>query len=121
MRKLEPLFDAMKHKGTYKNAIIVIHGDHGSRINLAEPQAANASTMTLDDYIDGFSTLFALKAPSVSPGIDQRMLPLPRLLAYAATRDEQHLNKPPRPTVYIAGGTSKFTGFSLPKFPALPD
>ncbi len=121
VRKLELLFDAMKRNGSYKDAIIVLHGDHGSRINLAKPNAAEMSTMSIDDYIDGYSTLFALKAPGVPPGVDRRMLPLSQLLAYATTRDERSLSKPPRPTVYIANDESTYTGFSLPEFPALPD
>lgn len=121
MRKLEDLFEAMKRGGTYKDAIIVIHGDHGSRISKAEPSAKTMPEMTVDDHMDGFSTLFVLKAPGISPGVDPRMLPLSQLLAYAATRDDRNLAEPSRHTVFVENGPSDFTEIPLAEFPPLAD
>ena len=39
--------------------------------------------MLRQDYIDAFSTLFAVKAPHITPGYDLRMLPLEQLLRHA--------------------------------------
>lgn len=121
MRKLEPLFAVMKRNGTYENAIIVIHGDHGSRISKLEPTAGNESALSLEDFLDGYSTLFVLKAPGVSPGVDLRMLPLPNLLSFAVTRDAQGPVPDTSPTVFVGGAAEKFIELSLPAFPALPD
>ena len=121
MNKLKQLFDAMKRNGTYQNAIIIIHGDHGSRINRAEPGMAGKSAMSINDYIDSYSTLFALKAPGVSPAIDTRMLPLPRLLDYAASRDEHRLSKPLRPFVYFPDNEASYIKVALPDLPGLAD
>ncbi|NKB58335.1 MAG: hypothetical protein GKS00_18575 [Alphaproteobacteria bacterium] len=121
MRELEALFDVMKRNGTYERAVIVVHGDHGSRINVVEPNAANASKMTADDYIDGYSTLFALKAPGLTPGVDSRMLPLSRLLAFALGRDERFLSDPARATVYLPDGSGGRIEVPLPSFPAQLD
>ncbi|MBT4626345.1 MAG: hypothetical protein HOC63_06600 [Rhodospirillales bacterium] len=117
MRKLQPLFDAMRKKGTYEDAVIIIHGDHGARITRIDPEAGNAQQMTRDDYIDSFSTLFALKAPGVVPGNDDRMASLPQLLAYAADRREENLNENSKPYVYLSSGDDKFVRSQIPEFP----
>ena len=112
LRKLTTLFDAMKAAGSYEKAIILIHGDHGSRIALIDPTAENLSRLTPDDHIDSFSTLFAAKVPGLAPGIEAGASPIsailpyllgvpdapPRLLespeAYFAADDESHVLSP---------------------------
>lgn len=112
LRKLATLFDAMKAAGSYEKAIILIHGDHGSRIALIDPTAENLSRLTPDDHIDSFSTLFAAKVPGLAPGIEDGASPIsailpyllgvtdppPRLLehpeAYFATDDETYVKFP---------------------------
>ena len=121
MRKLQPLFDAMKEKGTFDKAIIIIHGDHGARITRINPEAGNARQMTGDDYIDGFSTLFALKAPGVAPGTDERMAPLPRLLAYATDRREEGLLENIAPYVYLSDGGDEYVRTPIPEFPLVSE
>ena len=56
---LEELFDSIKENPQAKNAIVVVHGDHGSRI------AVNAQSERLFTY----STLFAVRHPNTSHGI----------------------------------------------------
>jgi len=82
LRKLAVLFDAMKAAGTFEKAIIVVHGDHGSRITLADPTAENMSRLTPDDYIDDFSTLFAAKMPGLAPGVEAGASPISATLPY---------------------------------------
>jgi hypothetical protein len=112
LRNLTKLFDAMKAAGSYEKAIILIHGDHGSRIGLIDPTAENISRLTPGDYIDSFSTLFAAKVPGLAPGIDADVSPIsailpnllgvpdvpPRLLAspeaYFAANDETYVLSP---------------------------
>lgn len=116
-RKLERLFDAMKRAGTYEKSIIVIHGDHGARINLSTPLATNRQQHSVMDYVDGFSTLFAFKAPGVVAGLDPRMLSLSRLLKYAASRDEKHLSTLSFPTIYLYKDEFDYIKAPLPDFP----
>lgn len=116
LQKIEALFDVMRRNGTYESAVIVIHGDHGARINLIEPSAAAAAKMTADDFIDSFSTLFAIKAPGVLPGVDRRMLPLVNLLEYAVARDERLLSEAAIPSVYLAEDDAQFKNMPLPGF-----
>ena len=125
MRRLERLFVTMQHNGIFDSATIIVHGDHGSRINLVEPSVANLPSMSLDDYLDGYSTLFAIKAPGVSPGVDGRMLSLSNLLDYAATRGElrpQKLSQArTQARAYVGSTDGGHAGFLVPEFPASPE
>lgn len=118
-KRLAELFAALKRAKSFDRATIVIHGDHGARIGLTDPETATVSTLTLADYIDGYSTLFAFKTPGAPAGIDPRMLPLPSLLSYAADRDENSLLSVPAPTVFIADGNNPAKPYPLPAFPAV--
>ena len=64
---LDKLFEEMNAHGQFDDSIILVHGDHGSRIVRTEPVMKNMETLTEQDLIDGFSTLFAVKFP-VRPG-----------------------------------------------------
>ncbi len=121
MRKLETLFAALKRSGTFRNAIIVIHGDHGSRIGMTEPTLKTVSTLSGDDYVAAFSTLFALKAPALPAGTDTLMLPLPLLLDFAGGRDERTLANRPRPTVFVGSEGPNYVSVPLAAFPARAD
>jgi hypothetical protein len=79
-RRLERLFAILKGSGQFERAIILIHGDHGSRITRSPLYAYAHDRLTPDDYQDGFSTLFALKAPGIEPGYDRDPWPIGRLL-----------------------------------------
>ena len=71
----------MRAAGLYDEAIIFVHGDHGSRIGLVEPSASDKELLSRDDYIDHFSTLFAVKAPWIEPGYDLGLRPVQELFA----------------------------------------
>jgi hypothetical protein len=68
------------------DAIVVVHGDHGSRISIGGP------TPPATDSSDTFSTLFAVRGPGIVPGLDTRPLAVSCLLAEFAARD---FNEPP--------------------------
>jgi len=82
LRRLTVLFDAMKAAGSYDDAIIIIHGDHGSRIVQVEPTAENISQLTSEDHRDSFSTLFAAKMPGLAAGTDATVAPISVILPY---------------------------------------
>jgi hypothetical protein len=60
-----------------QDAIIIIQGDHGSRITLVDPTQPGASP---PDFADSYSTLFAIRSASLEPGYDRRLLPITCLL-----------------------------------------
>lgn len=78
--KLEMMFNRWRRAGLFDRMKIIIHGDHGSRIFLHEPNWPNRDLLLTSDYIDSFSTLFTLKAPSLKPAYDRRMVAVQDLL-----------------------------------------
>jgi hypothetical protein len=60
-----------------QDAIVVIQGDHGSRITLVDPPRRGSSP---SDYVDSYSTLFAVRAPAIGAGYDRRLAPVTCLM-----------------------------------------
>ena len=79
--RLGDIFDAMREAGTYRDALIIVHGDHGSRINLIDPSIDAIDRMADSDFLDAFSTLFAIKAPGIEPGYDLSTRSIQELVA----------------------------------------
>jgi arylsulfatase A-like enzyme len=102
-RKLNELFEEMMRHGVYEDAIIIIQGDHGSRIDTGPPRPG-VLNLSERDFIDGFSTLYAIKLPGLNPGYDRRALPIDELF----TRHIRDGKLPPGadwappPLVYLA-------------------
>ena len=82
--RLQDMFDRWRQIGVYDRMLIVIQGDHGSRIWLHTPIAANKDRLVPSDYTDGFSTLFAVKAPGLEAAYDSRMVAIQDLLPAVA-------------------------------------
>jgi hypothetical protein len=120
-KRLDSLFSAMKRAGSFDDATIVIHGDHGARIGLTDPAAGTVSQLTPADYADAYSTLFVVKAPDTNAGVDSRMLPLADLMSYAGNRRDDRLSEPQTPTVFVDTGEASATPFPLPRFPGLTE
>lgn len=80
---LARLFEAMKQAGVWRDALVVVQGDHGSRITLHTLTAENALRLTPQDLSDAFSTLFAVRKAGVDAGLVQGPRALPELLAEA--------------------------------------
>ena len=120
--KLEQLFNQMKAAGIYDDSIIILQGDHGSRIVLTEPFAANRDVLTHQDIIDGFSTLFAIKIPGQEGGYDTSPLPLEQLLLKGVSdfTDASPTFAPNRPSqfVYLLDG-NKLQFVQIP-YPGTP-
>jgi hypothetical protein len=78
--KLDELFTRMEHAGIFQNSVIIIHGDHGSRIMKTEPTIENELTLSTQDIVDGYSTLFAVKIPKQFWHYDSNPYPIEYLL-----------------------------------------
>ena len=86
MIQLGGIFDALRQSGTFQDALIIVQGDHGSRINIVEPLDKTAERMANSDYLDAFSTLFAVKAPGIEAGYDNSVRSIQELVtSWAAT------------------------------------
>jgi hypothetical protein len=70
MRKIDQLLAAIP-SDLRRDAIVIVQGDHGSRIGLVDP-VATATPPGPSDYADHFSTLFAVRAPGLGATYDEQ-------------------------------------------------
>lgn len=84
MTMVDGLLAGLERRGLLDDATIIVNGDHGSRIPLHFPRAETLAGGVLSerDYIDTFSTLYAIKAPAVAPGYVREPASLVQLLAH---------------------------------------
>lgn len=101
--RLQAMFDRLRVMRAYGDAIIIVHGDHGSRIAQVAPRAGNLKRLAAQDFRDAFSTLFAVKAPGFEPGYDATLAPVSRLLAQAIGRPDLSRGPAGQATVYLEG------------------
>lgn len=81
LRKVDAAYAAVSRSQAGRDFIMVVHGDHGSRITSVNPTAENIGKYGRDDLVAGFATLFAIRAPRIAAGYDDRPAAVPRLLA----------------------------------------
>ena len=79
--RLAAFFERMKVSDLFEEAIIIVHGDHGSRIATANFRFISPDDLTEQDMVDHFSTLFAAKAPHVAPGYHSDLRSIQSLFA----------------------------------------
>ncbi len=60
-----------------RKAVIIIHGDHGSRISSGH----YLESLSHRDYIDNYSTHFSIRKHGIDAGYDLRMVSIQRLFA----------------------------------------
>jgi hypothetical protein len=80
LRSVAKILDAMKEIDLYDQAIVVVHGDHGSLISPQRPYAQNVANITNANYRAFFSTLFTVRYPSSRYTINDSAVPLSYLL-----------------------------------------
>jgi hypothetical protein len=93
-RKLDTLFEQMRKSGMYEDSIIILHGDHGSRISRFELRAKNLDRLSMRDFEDEFSTLFAVKLPGVQAQYSIQKQPIEALLAETIFPNMKKINQP---------------------------
>jgi hypothetical protein len=85
---MEQLLTTLERSPEGKNSIIVIHGDHGSK--LLVPTTANQKSFTAENIMQAYNTLFLVKAPFITAGYDKQPFPLDYLL-HAIVSDQSNL------------------------------
>jgi hypothetical protein len=85
-RKIDALIAAIPPSLRH-DAIVIIQGDHGSRIGLVEPNDWGESAFTGSDYADFFSTLFAVRSPRIASAYDLRPASITCLLSILVKND----------------------------------
>ncbi len=84
-RRIAELLDAIPAP-LRADAIIVVQGDHGSRLGL-NPATTEADRLDSSDYADAFSTLFAVRAPGIDAAYDSRPVSIACLLRTLVNED----------------------------------
>jgi hypothetical protein len=74
LRKVAAAYDAVSSSPAGHNFVMIVHGDHGSRITDAEPFANRAQVITDQQKIADFSALFVARGPGLAPGYDDARL-----------------------------------------------
>ena len=80
VRKIAAALNALDRSPAGKNNVVIIHGDHGSRISRADPKPENIARLSDSDLIAEYSTNFAVRSATVAPGYWSERRPIQRLL-----------------------------------------
>ena len=80
-KRLNTVLEGMKDLRQHKGPIVIVHGDHGSRITDVPHPGAVADPIPPEDYVSSYSTLLAIRHPDVPAGYDLTLLSIQELLA----------------------------------------
>ncbi|MGV7221166.1 MAG: hypothetical protein ACQ9MH_06560 [Nitrospinales bacterium] len=83
-KQLQGFFDNLRSEKIYDKAKIIIHGDHGARIQMRRPTYENRKDLTSQELLDSYSTLFAVKTVGEKFGYDLRVLSLNQIFSSVA-------------------------------------
>ncbi len=89
---LRDALDALGRSPAGDDAVVVIHGDHGSRLSSKTPMAYSVGQFDRHDLIAGHSTLFAIRSPKIAAGYVAKMAPVPALLEAATKSSFRSIN-----------------------------
>lgn len=103
-RQLAGLLERLNKSERHKDAIIVVHGDHGSRISMSH----HVETMSHQDFLDNYPAYFSIRGPGIEPGYDQRSVSLQRLFAeYFGSQTARAQNPSEAARVVVKSNSSK--------------
>jgi hypothetical protein len=109
--ELGNLFSRMKNARIIDDSIILIHGDHGSRIVIDTPLPAALDAANNEDIKAMFSTVFAMKMPHTRGHFDNSSRSLEQLLAQfvneARVTEEKFSPVSTEPFVYLSAGEDR--------------
>ena len=76
-KKLTTFMEGIENLDQFKNATLIIHGDHGSRISAGQ----FFESLSDQDFVDNYSTHFSVRTPDMKPGYDLRSISIQRLFS----------------------------------------
>lgn len=103
-----------------RDAIVIVQGDHGSRITMVDPKPDAPRALARSDFVDSFSTLFAVRSRWIAPGYDMEPASLTCLLRslvesdFRSTAGLAACSSPP--TVYLQASGRPPEARPLPDF-----
>lgn len=80
-RKIGQMLDALRESAALDDSIIILHGDHGSRIARHLVLDSQVDLASDGDFIDSYSTLFAIRSPAIQAGYDRSLRSIQALFA----------------------------------------
>jgi hypothetical protein len=106
---LESLIQTIDSVAPPQGVLILLHGDHGSRISLMTGAPGSSSSLSDQDALDGFATLLAVRGPGVRPGLDTAAVATQELVAKLITGDSlaEPVKREPVPVVTLVWHGSK--------------
>jgi sulfatase-like protein len=105
--------EAVARNPELRDARLIIHGDHGSRISAGQLIGDHGR----DDYISNYATYFAVRAPGVAPGLDCRLLSLAEAFRERAAASPSPIDRPTPPVlVQSAAGSDAVVEAPMPTF-----
>ena len=75
--ELKRIFEDPIYSSLLKRSTIIIHGDHGSRVTIGDPEVLKS--LSIRDSIDLFATHFSIRRPGSPPKVDNRVLSIHQL------------------------------------------
>jgi hypothetical protein len=93
-RVVERLAGAVRASPGGRDAVMIVHGDHGSRIVAAEPFGETAARASGEDMARGFSALLAVSLPEQGARIVQGQAPVSQLVDSLAASGFARLPEP---------------------------
>jgi len=78
---LDDVFTTLRKQGLWEDTIVIVHGDHGSRITIFDPVVEHINLASSRDYIDAFSTLFAIRSDDIESEYDKQQRAITNLFA----------------------------------------
>ncbi len=82
LKHMSEILDHVARNPELKNALVVIHGDHGSRLSVNRTDHRTRTGLSNDDLLDNFPTLFAVRHPNIQPGVDKKPVALDTVLRH---------------------------------------
>jgi len=78
--KLENAVAALHQSPSANNFVVVVHGDHGSRIAKIQPTYQNQKRFSDQDFIAGFSTLMAVRSSAIPAEYEDQPVTVSQIL-----------------------------------------
>ncbi|MGH8719127.1 MAG: sulfatase-like hydrolase/transferase [Burkholderiales bacterium] len=114
VRQLDALLSALDASGRFHDAILILHGDHGSRIS----RSKFSEHMSEEDFVANHAALFAIRKDGVAPGYDLELVSVQDLFARYVAGNSGNVR---RSTVVVKSArTGAHEEFAMPGFAAQP-
>jgi hypothetical protein len=99
-RKVDEMLSAIRSSPAAGKTVIILHGDHGSRITHVDPTIENDGRFSDRDLVDGHAAFFAVLAPGIEPGYETGRYPL-RLILTALVESQFRTAVPSLPADFV--------------------